>query len=92
MRSRYKCARDAAGLRDVKFHGLRHAAGAVMARSMPPVSVRDILGHSKIETTDRYLHSQIDAAAVAAVNAAGGRNAEGGTCAHRGQQRAPAAR
>lgn len=72
MRSRYKRARDAAGLRDVKLHGLRHAAGSVMARSMPLVSVRDILGHAKIDTTNRYLHSKIDAAAVAAVNAAFG--------------------
>jgi integrase len=72
LRSRYNRAVQAAGLRHVKLHGLRHAAGSVLARSMPLVTVRDVLGHSDIQTTNRYLHSKIDAAAVEAVNAAFG--------------------
>jgi integrase len=70
IRRRYKRAADAAGLRPVKLHGLRHAAGSVLARTLPLVTVRDVLGHAELATTNRYLHSKIDAAAIVAVNAA----------------------
>jgi integrase len=70
IRRRYKRATDAAGLRPVKLHGLRHAAGSVLARTLPLVTVRDVLGHAELATTNRYLHSKIDAAAIVAVNAA----------------------
>lgn len=72
IRRRYKRATDAAGLRPVKLHGLRHAAGSVLARTLPLVTVRDVLGHAELATTNRYLHSKIDAAAIVAVNAAFG--------------------
>ena len=77
IRRRYKRAAAAAGLRPVKLHGLRHAAGSVLARSLPLVTVRDVLGHAKLETTNRYLHSKIDPAAIVAVNAAFGVEADG---------------
>jgi integrase len=70
IRRRYKRAAEAAGLRPVKLHGLRHAAGSVLARTLPLVTVRDVLGHAELATTNRYLHSKIDAAAIVAVNAA----------------------
>lgn len=41
------------GLRRVKLHGLRHAAGSILARVADPVFVRAFLGHSKLSTTDR---------------------------------------
>lgn len=72
IRRRYKRAASAAGLRPVKLHGLRHAAGSVLARSLPLVTVRDVLGHAELRTTNRYLHSKIDPAAIVAVNAAFG--------------------
>lgn len=72
IRRRYKRAANAAGLRPVKLHGLRHAAGSVLARSLPLVTVRDVLGHAKLTTTNRYLHSKVDSAAIVAVNAAFG--------------------
>jgi integrase len=72
LRRRYKRAADAAGLRPVKLHGLRHAAGSVLARTLPLVTVRDLLGHAELRTTNRYLHSKIDLAAIVAVNAAFG--------------------
>jgi integrase len=72
VRCRYKRATAAAGLRPLKLHGLRHAAGSVLARSLPLVTVRDVLGHAELRTTNRYLHSKIDAAAIVAVNAAFG--------------------
>jgi site-specific recombinase XerC len=72
IRRRYKRAAEAAGLRPMKLHGLRHAAGSVLARTLPIVTVRDVLGHAELATTNRYLHSKIDAAAIVAVNAAFG--------------------
>jgi integrase len=76
LRRRYKRAAGAAGLRPVKLHGLRHAAGSVLARTLPLVTVRDLLGHAELRTTNRYLHSKIDLAAIVAVNAAFGVSTE----------------
>lgn len=58
LRRRYKRACAAAGLRPIRLHGLRHAAGSLIARTADPVFVRDFLGHSKITTTDRYLSAK----------------------------------
>lgn len=55
LRRRYYIACAAAGLRRVRLHGLRHAAGSILARTADPVFVRDYLGHSKLSTTDRYV-------------------------------------
>lgn len=59
LRRRYKKAAEAAGLRPVKLHGLRHAAGSLVARTSDPVFVRDFLGHAKLTTTNRYLSSKL---------------------------------
>ncbi len=59
LRRRYKRGCAAAGLRPVKLHGLRHAAGSLIARTADPVFVRDFLGHAKLTTTDRYLSSKL---------------------------------
>jgi integrase len=59
LRRRYKRGCAAAGLRPVKLHGLRHAAGSLIARTADPVFVRDFLGHSKLTTTNRYLSSKL---------------------------------
>ena len=58
LRRRYKHACEAAGLRPVKLHGLRHAAGSLIARTSDAVFVRDFLGHAKLTTTDRYLSAK----------------------------------
>jgi integrase len=58
VRRRYHAARRAAGLRYVKLHGLRHGAGSLAARYMDPVSVQHFLGHSKLATTERYMHAK----------------------------------
>ena len=55
LRKRYRRACAAADLRPVKLHGLRHAAGSIVARTTDAVFVRDYLGHSKLSTTDRYV-------------------------------------
>jgi integrase len=58
LRRRYYRGCEAAGLRRVKLHGLRHAAGSILARVADPVFVRDYLGHSKLSTTDRYVSAK----------------------------------
>lgn len=59
LRRRYKAGCAAAGLRPVRLHGLRHAAGSLIARTSDPVFVRDFLGHAKLTTTDRYLSAKV---------------------------------
>ena len=58
LRRRYQRGGEGAGLRRVKLHGLRHAAGSILARVADPVFVRDYLGHSKLSTTDRYVSAK----------------------------------
>lgn len=59
LRRRYKRGCGAAGLRPVRLHGLRHAAGSLIARTSDAVFVRDFLGHAKLTTTDRYLSAKL---------------------------------
>lgn len=70
LRRRYKAARTKAGLRDVKLHGLRHAAGSIYARQATAVEVRDFLGHAKLSTTDRYVSARMTPEALARLDAA----------------------
>jgi len=58
LRRRYVRTRDAAGLPPLRFHDLRHTAGSLLVRAIDPASVRDILGHADLKTTERYLHAQ----------------------------------
>jgi integrase len=57
LRRRYLAARDAAGLPRLRFHDLRHTAGTLLTRVLDPVTVRDVLGHADLKTTERYLHA-----------------------------------
>ncbi len=59
LRRRYGRGCRAAGLRPVRLHGLRHAAGSLIARTSDAVFVRDFLGHAKLSTTDRYLSAKL---------------------------------
>ena len=59
LRRCYKRGCEAAGLRPVRLHGLRHAAGSLIARTSDAVFVRDFLGHAKLATTDRYLSAKL---------------------------------
>lgn len=43
----------------MRLHGLRHAAGSLLARTTDAVFVRDFLGHAKLSTTDRYLSAKL---------------------------------
>lgn len=58
FRRRYHAARQAAGLRRIKLHGLRHGAGSLIARETDAVFVQHFLGHAKLATTERYMHAK----------------------------------
>lgn len=58
LRRRYRRAQQAAGLRPLRFHDLRHAFGSLVIREFDPVAVKDFMGHAKITTTERYLHAR----------------------------------
>jgi integrase len=72
LRKRYHAARKAAGLRHVKLHGLRHGAGSLVARQSDAVFVQHFLGHSKMSTTERYMHAKARTEDVERLNRAFG--------------------
>ncbi len=47
------------GLEGVSFHTLRHTCASWLAQTpgVEALSIRDLLGHSSITMTDRYMHS-----------------------------------
>jgi integrase len=67
---RYKRVRDAVGLRPLRFHALRHAAGSLVARHADARFVQEFLGHSRITTTERYMHAKARPEDVERVNLA----------------------
>ncbi len=52
----YKRALKRAGLRPVKFHGLRHSFGTIAVQAFPLSDVQAWMGHADIQTTMRYIH------------------------------------
>jgi integrase len=52
----YKRALRRAGLRAVKFHGLRHSFGTLAVQAFPLSDVQAWMGHRDIQTTMRYVH------------------------------------
>jgi integrase len=58
LRRRYNAARDAAGLPLLPFHHLRHTFATLAIRGLDPATVQTLMGHSKITTTERYLHAR----------------------------------
>jgi integrase len=71
LRRRYKRARDAAELRPLRWHDLRHTFGSLLvAGGVDLVSVRDAMGHAQLTTTSRYLHARPAAERAASFTAA----------------------
>lgn len=59
LRRRFQRARDAAGLEPLRFHDLRHTYGSLLvAGGVDLVSIKAVMGHSRITTTERYLHAR----------------------------------
>jgi integrase len=56
LRRRYKGALQAAGLRPLRFHDLRHTFGTRMIAKADIRRVQEWMGHADIQTTMRYLH------------------------------------
>jgi integrase len=65
---RYKRALRDAGLRDLRFHDLRHTFGTRMIGRASILQVKEWMGHADVDTTMKYLHyapRSSDAALVA---------------------------
>lgn len=59
LRRRVERARDVVGLRKLRFHDLRHTYGSLLvAGGVDLASVKSAMGHSRITTTERYLHAR----------------------------------
>lgn len=57
LRREFESARIAAGLPHVRFHDLRHTAASWwLGTGASLATVRDLLGHSSVSVTSRYLH------------------------------------
>jgi integrase len=56
--------RTRAGLADVRLHDLRHGVASLLAKKVPLIVVRDQLGHTTTQTTDRYSHAEADAVSI----------------------------
>lgn len=68
LRKRFYAALEAAGLRRIRFHDLRHAFGTAAITKLDPYAVQSYMGHQHYSTTQRYLHHKPrreDAAALA---------------------------
>ena len=53
---RYKAALTRAGLREIRFHDLRHVFGTAAITKLDPHRVQGYMGHAHYSTTQRYLH------------------------------------
>jgi integrase len=59
LRRRYRRAQTAAEVRPLRFHGLRHTFGSLLAmRGVDVVTIQKAMGHSALATTSRYLHAR----------------------------------
>jgi len=56
LRGRYKSALRRAGLRDLRFHDLRHTFGTRMIAKADIRRVQEWMGHADVQTTMKYLH------------------------------------
>lgn len=59
LRRRVTKARQAADLRELRFHDLRHTYGSLLvAGGVDLASVKAAMGHARLTTTERYLHAR----------------------------------
>jgi integrase len=58
VRSRFVRAQQKAGVKVRRFHDLRHTFGSLAIRKFDVVAVKEMMGHSRLTTTERYLHSR----------------------------------
>lgn len=61
LKTGWQRARKAAGLPAANFHDLRHACASLMVQAgVDLYTVAKVLGHTRVTTTQRYAHLQID--------------------------------
>ncbi len=57
IKKSFVTARKLAGIKNFRFHDLRHTFAAwLVTNNVPLIEVRDLLGHSTIRMTERYAH------------------------------------
>lgn len=62
VKSAWRRARVKAGKEHVNFHDLRHSCASIMlSLGVDLYTISKILGHSNVQTTQRYAHLQVDA-------------------------------
>ncbi|MFQ6070019.1 MAG: tyrosine-type recombinase/integrase [Candidatus Aminicenantales bacterium] len=60
VRGSFVMACNRAGIKGLRFHDLRHTVGSrLISKGADPVSVKNILGHANLKTTEIYLHSSL---------------------------------
>ena len=66
VQSAWRRARVKARMEHVNFHDLRHSCASIMlGLGVDLYTISKILGHSNVQTTQRYAHLQVDAQRVA---------------------------
>lgn len=66
MKSAWRRARVKASMPGVNFHDLRHSCASIMlGLGVDLYTISKILGHSSVQTTQRYSHLQVDAQRIA---------------------------
>jgi integrase len=58
VRTRFVRAQKRAGVPVRRFHDLRHTFGSLAIQQFDVVAVKEMMGHSRLTTTERYLHSK----------------------------------
>lgn len=59
FRKQWDKAKKQAGIKDLRFHDLRHTVGTRLAEKNVPIPViKEILAHSSVQTTMRYVHNK----------------------------------
>ncbi len=58
VRRRFVRTQKKAEVKVRRFHDLRHTFGSLAIRKFDVVAVKEMMGHSKLTTTERYLHSK----------------------------------
>ncbi len=62
VKSSWRRARTAARMEHVNFHDLRHSCASIMlGLGVDLYTISKVLGHSTVQTTQRYAHLQVDA-------------------------------
>lgn len=62
VKSSWRRARVTAGMEHVNFHDLRHSCASIMlGLGVDLYTISKVLGHSNVQTTQRYAHLQVDA-------------------------------